>query len=144
MTEFREVVPDFSVAGQLSVADIAAAAAKGFKTIINNRPDGEAPGQPTSAEIGAAAKASGLAYHALPFSGPPPPVVVAETAAILEYVAAPVLAYCRSGNRSITAWAMAQALSGAQSPGEIVALAAAAGYDLERAKPALETLAPRS
>lgn len=143
MSDIRWVTPDFAVAGQLRPADIASAAGKGFKTIVNNRPDGEEPGQPSGAEMEAAAKASGMEYLAVPFAGAPPPGAVAEMAEALERVPGPVLAYCRSGRRSIMAWALAQALSGARRPDEIIALAARAGYDLGGAKEALDMLAPK-
>ena len=61
MTDFRRVHDRLSVSPQISAADIAQAKAQGFTTIINNRPDDEAPDQPSSAEIEAAAKAAGLA-----------------------------------------------------------------------------------
>jgi uncharacterized protein (TIGR01244 family) len=144
MPNVRWVAPDFAVTGQMTPADVATAAAEGFRTIVNNRPDGEEPGQPAAAEIMAAAQASGLDYRAVPFSGPPPPAAVAETASALETAPAPVLAYCRSGRRSIMAWAMAQALSGARRPDEIIALAAKAGYDLGGARAALDVLAPKT
>lgn len=144
MTQFTQVTPGFAVAAQISTDDIARAAAAGFRTIINNRPDQESPGQPTGAEIAAAAAAHGLDYKAAPFQGPPPPAVVAETATILEQAAGPVLAYCRTGNRSILAWGLAQALEGALKPDEIIALAAKAGYDLSGARGALEGLAPKA
>lgn len=143
MTEFRQVTPDFSVAGQLTPDDVARAAAAGFRTILNNRPEGEGADQSPGAEIEAAAKAQGLTYRALPFGGPPPPAIVAETALLLDAAPGPVLAYCRSGARSIMAWAMAQALEGKLRPDEIVATAAKAGYDLEGARGAFERLAPK-
>jgi uncharacterized protein (TIGR01244 family) len=145
MSEFKHVTPDFAVAGQLGTAEIAQAAAEGFRTIIANRPDGEAPGQPSVAEIKAAAEAAGLAFKAIPFSGlPPAPAVVMETAQALDEANGPVLAYCRSGTRSITAWALAQALAGSHTPDEIIALAQKAGYDLSGARGALDTLAPKA
>ncbi|MBC7769415.1 MAG: TIGR01244 family phosphatase [Phycisphaerales bacterium] len=145
MTEFRRVSPHFAVAGQLDLADISRAAAEGYRTLVINRPEGEEPGQPAMAEIKAAAEAAGLAFRAIPFSGlPPPPSAVAATAALLEEAEAPVLAYCRTGKRSIMAWAMAQALTGNQRPDEIIALAAKAGYDLQGARGALDTLAPKT
>jgi len=143
MTEFRRVTSDFAVAGQLAPGDVARAGAEGFRVIVKNRPEGEDADQPSDGEIKAAAQAAGLEYHALPFSGPPPPGIVGQTADLLEKAAGPVLAYCRTGRRSITAWAMAQALAGARRPDEIIALAAKAGYDLEGARGALETLAPK-
>jgi uncharacterized protein (TIGR01244 family) len=143
MTEFRTVTPDFFVAGQLTPVDIAAAAALGVKLVINNRPEGESAGQSTGSAMKAAAEAAGIAYRALPFAGPPPPAVVAETAQLIERAQGPVLAYCRSGTRSITAWAMAQALQGALGPDDLIALAGRAGYDLNGARGALVQLSPR-
>jgi len=143
MADFHRITPTFSVSGQLSIADIKRAADEGFKTIINNRLEHEEPGQPPEAQLRAASAAAGMAYYALGFSGPPPPAVVAETATLLDQVKTPILAYCRSGRRSATAWALATALSGAATPVEILALAATAGYDLSGAKEALEGLAPR-
>lgn len=144
MTEFRRVTPEFAVAGQLELADIARASAEGYKVIVCNRPEGEDPGQPTEAEIIAATKAAGLAYKSLPYTGQTPPGVVGETAELLEETNGPVLAYCRTGKRSIMAWALAQALTGNNTPEEIIALAGRAGYDLSGARGALETLAPKA
>jgi uncharacterized protein (TIGR01244 family) len=145
MSEFKRVTPDFSVAGQLEPGDIARAAAEGYKIIVINRHEGEDPGQPKVADIKAAAEAAGLEFKAIPFTGlPPAPAIVAETAAMLDEAKGPVLAYCRTGKRSITAWAMAEALAGNRRPDEILALADKAGYDLSGARGALETLAPKA
>ena len=130
MSDFRRVTDDFSTAPQISVADVAEAARQGFKTLINNRPDGEDPSQPSSAEMEAAAKAAGLAYHPLPVSGGPTPAQVEATQALLAQVEEPVLAFCRSGTRSIVTWSISQAQSGALPRGELVDLGRAAGYDL--------------
>lgn len=143
MSQFHRVTPDFAVAGQISVEDMARAKAEGFTTIIVNRPDHEDPDQPTEAQMRAAAQTSGLGFISLPFQGPPPPAIVARTAEALEAARGPVLAYCRTGRRSIMAWALAQALAGARRPDELVALAAKAGYDLGGARGALETLSPK-
>lgn len=145
MSEFKRVTPDFSVAGQLQPGDIARAAAEGYRTVVINRPEDEEPGQPKIEAMKAEAAAAGLEFKALPFSGlPPSPAVVAETAALLDEANGPVLAYCRTGKRSITAWAMAEALAGNRHPDEIIALAEKAGYDLSGARGALETLAPKA
>lgn len=142
MTKFHRLTADFAIAAQLNAADIAYAAEEGFKLIVNNRPDGESLGQPAGAEIEAAAAALGLGYCAIPFTGSPPPGAVAATAGLLEEARGPVLAYCRSGARSLTAWAMAQALKGGYRPDELIALAAKAGYDLSGARTALDRLFP--
>lgn len=143
MSEFHRVTPAFAVAAQLSADDVARAAAEGFTTIVVNRPEGEDPGQPTQAQMRASVEAAGMRFQALPFTGAPPPGVVAATAELLDETTGPVLAYCRTGKRSIMAWAMAQALAGERRPDEIIALAAQAGYDMEGARGALETLAPK-
>ena len=143
MAEFRYLSPDYAVAPQLSLEDIARAAAGGFRTIIKNRPENEEPGQPQESSIIAAAKSAGLKYQALPFTGPPPPAIVAETVLAMEQRTGPILAYCRSGTRSAAAWAMAQALSGRSEPAAIIEAAAKAGYDLSRFADALECLAPK-
>src|SRR3546814_5350748 len=57
------------VSGQLRAADIDSAAQAGFKMIVNNRPDGEEPDQPASAELGERAEAQGIAYRHIPVSG---------------------------------------------------------------------------
>lgn len=144
MTDFHHVTPNFAVAGQLTDVDFVRAAAAGFQAVVNNRPDGEAPDQTPGASARAAAEAAGLTYHALPFKGVPGPAIVAEMTALLEANRArAVLAYCRTGTRSITAWAMSQALSGARGVDEVIALAAGAGYDLSGTRGALERLSPR-
>ena len=130
MTDFRHVTDDLSVAPQISPDDVAAAAAQGFTTIINNRPDGEEPAQPTSAQIEAAAQAANLRYVHIPVRGQPGPAEVDAVRQVVESADGPVLAFCRSGTRSITTWSIGQALSGAMSRGDLVSLGRAAGYDL--------------
>ncbi|MBY0565332.1 MAG: TIGR01244 family phosphatase [Hyphomonadaceae bacterium] len=143
MTALHSVTPLFAVAGQLSPEDFALAAAAGFRAVINNRPENEEPGQPSAAAMRAAAETVGLAYHALPFQGAPPPGAVASMATVLAETRGPVLAYCRTGRRSILAWGLAKALMGDMRPDEIIAAAAKAGYDLEGAREALTALAPK-
>ncbi|MBJ7411723.1 MAG: TIGR01244 family phosphatase [Phenylobacterium sp.] len=130
MSDFRRVTDDFTTAPQISVADVAEAARQGFRTVINNRPDDEEPGQPSSAEIEAAARAAGLAYFHIPVRGGPTPDQVEQTKALLAEVETPILGFCRSGTRSIVTWSLSQAQSGALPRGELVALGREAGYDL--------------
>jgi uncharacterized protein (TIGR01244 family) len=130
MTDFRHVTDDLSVAPQISVADVAEAAARGFTTIINNRPDGEDPAQPTSAEIEAAAQAAGLRYVHIPVRGAPGPSEVEAVRQVIDSADGPVLSFCRSGTRSIVTWSIGQAMSGARTRGELVSLGRGAGYDL--------------
>lgn len=106
----QTIAPDFSVAAQLSVERIADVAALGFKTLINNRPDGEGgPDQPLSAAIAAAAQAQGLHYVYLPVvSGSITPEQTVAMREALRAAPQPVLAFCRSGARSAQLYALAQ------------------------------------
>lgn len=140
MADFKRLAPNYAVAPQLSVADVAEAARQGFATIVANRPDGEAPGQPTLDEIAAAAQAAGLAFVGIPISGPPPPAAVDSTVGAIAATKGPVLAYCRSGTRSATLWAMATAKTGAMPVADILKAAKAAGYDLASHAGTLERL----
>jgi len=130
MSDFRRVTDQLSVAPQISVADVAEAARQGFRLIINNRPDGEAPDQPPGAEIEAAARAAGLDYAHIPVVGGPTPAQVAQEREVLASAKGPVLAFCRSGTRSIVTWSIGEAEAGARSRGDLVGLGRAAGYDL--------------
>ena len=130
MSDFRHVTDELSVAPQISVADVAEAARQGFRTVINNRPDGEDPAQPSAAQIEAAAKAAGLAYFHIPVRGGPTPDQVEQTKAVLAEADGPVLAFCRSGTRSIVTWSLSEATSGHRDRGELVELGRQAGYDL--------------
>ena len=63
----QRLSPDVAVAPQLTPEAMAEAAAQGFRSVINNRPDFEGGAdQPTSAAIEAAARAAGLEYRYLP------------------------------------------------------------------------------
>ena len=130
MTDFRKVTDHFSVAPQIEPGDIAEAAKQGFVLVINNRPDGEAPDQPTSAEMEAQAKAADLAYAHVPVRGMPTQDQIDEVQTLIEAAPGPTLAFCRSGTRSIITWAVGQAQSGLRSPQALVALGHDAGYDL--------------
>ena len=126
---FRQIDDHMFVAGQIAPAHVADAAAQGVMLIVNNRPDGEQPGQPTSAAIEAAAAAAGIGYRHIPVAGGLAPAQVEAMAEALASTAGKVLAFCASGTRSTYLWALARARAG-DGADEIVGKAAAAGYDL--------------
>ena len=130
MTDFRKVTDDFSVAWQIAAEDVARARADGYVLVINNRPDNEAPGQAASADIAAACEEAGLAYIWIPVVGGPTRAQAEVMAEAVAEASGKVLAFCRSGTRSINTWALGQALAGARSPAELVELGMNAGYDL--------------
>ena len=133
MPDFRTVTETFSVAPQITPHDLAEAARQGFVKVINNRPDGEAPDQPTNATMSAAAAAAGLEYAHIPVLGMPSADLVEAMTDAVEAADGPVLAFCRSGTRSITIWSLGQAQTGARARQELIELGAAAGYDLSGA-----------
>ncbi len=130
MTDFRRVTATFAVSPQIRPEDVAAVAAQGFTMVINNRPDGEAPNQPTSDEIEAVAREAGLDYAHIPVVGRPGPEQVQAVHEAVARAKGPVLAYCRSGTRSINTWSLGEALLEGRDRGELLRLGAAVGYDL--------------
>jgi uncharacterized protein (TIGR01244 family) len=125
------------IAGQIDPAEIAALAEGGVTMIVNNRPDGEDPGQPSGAEIGQAAHAAGIQYRHVPVgsSGLSQDQVQAMADA-MEATGGTTLAFCRSGTRSIYLWALARAGAGADVE-DVARKAAEAGYDLTPIRPYL-------
>jgi uncharacterized protein (TIGR01244 family) len=126
---FRRLDDKVQVAGQIGSEDARTAAAQGVTMIVNNRPDGEEPGQPAGAEIEAAATKAGIAYRHIPVSGGFSEAQVEAMTDALEAAEGPVLAFCKSGTRSTFLWALAKARHGAE-PEELASRAAEAGYDL--------------
>lgn len=127
---FRTLDDKMAVAGQLMPEDLRAVAGAGYRIVINNRPDGEEPGQPTTEEMAEAAKALGLAYHAIPMGQAGiSPAMLDATAKVLRDAKEPVLAFCRSGTRSTMLWAAARSRLGDDTD-TLFAKAGGAGYDL--------------
>ena len=90
-----DIAPEFriTISGQITPEDVKVLAEQGVKTIVNNRPDGEEAGQPTSAEIEQACTEQGIAYKQVAFSND---------------TERPLHIFCRTGNRSSTILAAAR------------------------------------
>jgi uncharacterized protein (TIGR01244 family) len=118
------------VAGQIRPEDVPALKELGVTLIVNNRPDGEDVGQPESDDIEAAAKAAGIDYRHVPIArGMGPSDVEAMREAMHAARSGKLFAFCRSGNRSTLAWAVAKSEDGV-SREELNHCAAQAGFDL--------------
>lgn len=129
MMVIRQVDQGFAVAPQLQPEDMARLAKAGFTTVMCNRPDGEEPGQPPLDTLRRAAEEAGLSFHHVPVSGGAfPEAAIAEFRRIRREASGPVMAYCRSGTRSITLDTLANPHG--LSVDDRLARAAAAGYDL--------------
>ena len=102
-----------SVSGQILPEEVAGLAEQGVTMLVNNRPDGEEPDQPFAADIEAAAQAAGISYRHVPIlRGIGPADVEAMQEALRAAEGGQVLAFCRSGNRSALAWALAMRAEG--------------------------------
>ena len=124
------LAPDFAVAGSLDQPDIDALASAGTRTIINNRPDGEDPGQLPAAEARRLAEAHGIAYHHIPITAASlNRADVDAFAAALQDAPRPIVAHCRSGTRSTLLWALTRLREGAD-PLALIAAAAHHGIDI--------------
>lgn len=131
MMTLRPLSDTVQATPQLALEDVAQVADLGVLRVINNRPDGEDPGQPTSAEMEKAVRAAGMDYVHAPVSGMPGPDAIRAVAAALASDESVVM-FCRSGTRSAVTWALAMRALGRGEPDALRAAAAAAGYDLSR------------
>ena len=144
--DLRKLTDDLSVAPQISIDDIKLAAEQGFKTLICNRPDGEDAGQPIAEDMADAAGDAGMTFvHQPVISGNVTFEDVEQFGTLTEDLPKPVLAYCRSGTRCSTLWALSEASSGSSKRDidEIIDRCAQAGYDYRGMRPALESLKQR-
>lgn len=126
----RQLDDNTFVSGQLSPDQVAELKEHGVTMLVNNRPDNEDPGQPLSSDMEAAAEAAGMEYRHIPIRyGMGPSDVEAMREALHATGEGKMLAFCRSGNRSTLAWALARAEDGAE-PEELHKCAEAAGFSL--------------
>ncbi len=113
LEQIAQLAPDLWTCGQVHASDFSAIAAKGFRTVINARPDHEAPDQPTSDALAAAAAKAGLQYEYLPVV--PNQIREQDVEKFAQYLDAlpkPVLAFCRTGNRVAQLWNLTRAHQG--------------------------------
>jgi uncharacterized protein (TIGR01244 family) len=138
--DIRPVTPRYAVSPQIAPEDVAAIKEAGFTRIICTRPDAENPPEYQAAAVEAAAQEAGIDFVTLPLTYPTmTPERIAEHMAAIEDAPGPVLAYCASGTRCTTVWALGRATAG-DAPDELIAAAAKAGYDLNQLRPRLDEL----
>ena len=126
----RQLDENTLVSGQIRPEDVPALKALGVTLIVNNRPDNEDLGQPESDEIEAAAKDAGIDYHHVPIArGLGASDIEAMREAMHAVGSGKLLAFCRSGNRSTLAWAVAKSEDG-MSREELDRCVSQAGFDL--------------
>ena len=125
----KKVTSRFSVSAQVNPGDAVLAAAQGIKTIICNRPDHESEDQPDAQAISDAAADVNIQFVHIPVvPGAITDEQISEFSDTYKNAQGPVLAYCRSGMRSISLWALSEAAS--LDVNTIMDTAKQAGYDL--------------
>jgi uncharacterized protein (TIGR01244 family) len=130
---------NFAVASQIGAGDIAEIAAAGYRTLINNRPDGEQEGQLSSQEAMRQAEAAGMSYHYLPITAATLTTAqVEEFERLLASIEGPVLAHCRSGTRCCLLWSVAELRKGAGDAEALIRRGADQGFSI----PELARFAP--
>lgn len=139
---FRTLTDQILVSPQISLADVEAARVLGVTMVINNRPEGEEPGQTPGEAIEEAARAAGMAYVAVPVThaGFAPWQLDGMAQALEQAGEGKILAYCRSGTRSTLLWALTRARAG-DDVDAISAQAAQAGYDVSPVRQIMDALA---
>jgi sulfide:quinone oxidoreductase len=130
--DIRPLSHAVAVSPQLQPEDLEAARARGFRSILCNRPDQEEPGQPPFEVLAQAADAAGLVARYQPIRpGQIGPADVAEFQRSLAELPGPVLAYCRTGTRCATLWARAQTEARSMTRPEVLQATRNAGYELQ-------------
>ena len=133
----KPLSPALSVMSQIEVADIADLAARGFKSIMGNRPEGEAPDQPAWSSLAAEAARHGMSARQISVvPGQIDSGHVDQFALALREMPRPIAAFCRTGTRSATLWALAN--PDALSVDQRIAIAATHGYDFAPLRPRME------
>jgi len=131
--QIQQVSDTFSVSPQLSVADVQTLAEQGIKSLICNRPDGEGADQVNVTEIETAAADAGMETVYLPVvSGNFEAGDIDAFRTAVDRLPSPIHAYCRTGTRSITLWALYQRRLGTPVS-RLIADAQRCGYDLSSA-----------
>ncbi|MFT4955645.1 MAG: hypothetical protein ACI8U3_002042 [Brevundimonas sp.] len=135
--DIRPLDEALSASPQIAPEDMPAIAAQGFRSVISNRPDGEEPGQPSAETLRQAAEAAGLAFAHVPVvGGAISDQDLADFNRALADLPKPVFGFCRTGTRTATLWALANAAT--ESPDHLIARARSAGYDLGALRPRLQ------
>jgi len=99
--DITKLSDSFSVSPQINVEDCALIVKRGFKSIICNRPDNECDTQPLFLSIREEAGRLGLITYYLPVTSDGiTEDDKHEFELALSTLPKPILAYCRTGNRS--------------------------------------------
>lgn len=142
MIPLNKLEDGFYAAPQITESDFEQFAANGIRTVVNNRPDDEEPGQLSAARARELAEKHGIEYHHIPMTVPTlTPELIDRFEKVVTTAPRPIVAHCRSGTRSCILWSLTEAGRGARSVDETLHCAATGGYDLSQMRPMIETYA---
>ncbi|GES53164.1 MBL fold metallo-hydrolase [Rhizobium sp. NBRC 114257] len=133
-----------SVSPQPTVDDIRSLRGRGFKTLINNRPDGEDAAQPGTDVESQEAEQCGLSYLYIPITLAT--ITEADVRAFqkaLDASEGPVLAHCKSGTRSLSLYLIGEVLDGRMAAEDVAEFGRASGFDTSAAAAWLKQNAAR-
>ncbi len=131
MLEITPLTSEFAIAPQIALDDIKTIRDRGFRAILNARPDDETGEYMRSAEAARAARDLGLEYAHAPARNHAmfdPDTIDRFENALVE-LPKPVLAHCKSGTRAAILWALVAARH--RNVNDVIATLNNAGQDLE-------------
>jgi len=132
----KELPGDVFVTGQLTAEHIRLLSEQGVRGFINNRPENEGPGQPSSTELSDAATSAGAEYAHIPMQGMLTPDLLAQSDAAFRELPRPIVAFCASGMRSAALWAFSHAEN--MGTDTVMKSLDVAGYNLSQLRPQIE------
>jgi uncharacterized protein (TIGR01244 family) len=138
----KQLTRQIAVTEQIRLDALDSIKHQGFETIIDLRPDGEAPDQVPSEEVAHAAKERGIRFVYVPVPhGAIPEAAVTELGKALSSAPGSTLLYCRSGRRAARTWSLVEAsrVDGMQAE-QILAAVRASGQSADDLK---ESIAQR-
>ena len=127
--KFAKINNELTVSDQITIEDLKEIQAQGYKTIFCNRPDQESEGQLAFSTIKKEAQSLGIkAIHQPVIGGQISDDNITQFGCYFEAAQTPVFAYCRTGTRCSTLWALSHAKK--LPIYEILKKTQIAGYDL--------------
>ena len=137
--KFAKINHELTVSDQITIEDLIEIHAQGYKTIFCNRPDQESEGQLAFSLIEKEAQNLGIkAIHQPVVGGQISDVDIAQFDAYFKVAQKPVFAYCRTGTRCSTLWALSHAST--LPIDDILSKTQNAGYDLSSLRDRLNAL----
>ena len=137
--KFAKINNELTVSDQITIEDLKEIHTQGYKTIFCNRPDQESEGQLNFSSIEKEAQNLGIkTIHQPVVGGQISDNDISQFGNYFENSQKPIFAYCRTGTRCSTLWALSHAKK--LPIDEILSKAQIAGYDLSSLRDRLNSL----